>query len=358
MGEEINKYLKNFTPIWFAAVLGFGGIALATVLTAKIFDAAWLNPMAIFLVYFNLALLIFLFIIWLARSLIYLSILIKELKHPVMAGFHSLMPAAIVMVSINFSNIGPQFSLWGYQDISIIFWIIGAVFEIILLTVTIYFLIINDEMHINFLNGGWLVPPVAALLTTVAGLSIVPFFGGSALGQGVLWINYFFFGIGVFIFLLIAMSIFGKIFFAERLDPKVFPSLWIIMVPFSLMSLSLSLFVNSTGQYMPGVEDALMGISLLINPMLIGIGIWLLILLIILSYYYLRRIELPYGVGWWAFIFPTASVAIASLKHSAIVNQVFFGYFGLVIYVFLIIIAVIVIYRTIKSFTVKTGNER
>ncbi|MBN1626113.1 MAG: hypothetical protein JW944_06265 [Deltaproteobacteria bacterium] len=353
MSEQKTGFLKNFTPIWFAAVLGFGGIALATLLVSRVFNFTQLNPLAVFLVYFNLALLLYLFIIWLLKLILYPNVLIGELRHPVIAGFHSLMPAAIIMVSIVSSNIGSRFSLWHYKDISIILWGVGAGFEFILLTLTIYFLIINEKMQINFLNGGWLVPPVAALLTTVAGLNIIAFISNDNIGQGILWINYFFFGMGVFVFLLMSISIFYKIFFSEPMDPKVFPSLWIILVPFSLISLSLSLFVSSTGKYLPLIEDTLKGISLLINPMLIGIGIWLLILLIILSYYYLKIIKLPYGVGWWAFIFPTASVSIASLNQAAILNQPFFGYFGLAIYIFLLVIAVIVILRTLKGFTVK-----
>ena len=42
----------------------------------------------------------------------------------------------------------------------------------VLLTLTIYFLIVNEEMDINHLNGGWLVPPVAALLTPVCRIRI------------------------------------------------------------------------------------------------------------------------------------------------------------------------------------------
>ena len=352
--EQKTSLIKNFNPVWFAIILGFGGIAIASVLVAKLFNILWLNPFAIFLVYFNLALFVILFLVWLLKAIFHFSFLISELKHPVTAGFHSLMPAATIMVAINFSKIGQAFSLWHYQDISIWFWVIGAVFEFVLLTLTIYFLIVNEEMHINFVNGGWLVPPVAALLTPIAGLKIIEFIPNLSLAKNILWINYFFFGAGIFVFLLIAVSLFNKIFFSEKLNPKIFPSLWIILVPFSLMALSLSLFAEETGLFFPELKNTLIAVVSLINPMLIGAGIWLLILLIILTYHYLKKIKLPYGVGWWAFVFPTASISIASLNQAVLFKESFFAYCGFAIYLFLILITSVVLSKTIKSFLIKT----
>ncbi|MDD5523900.1 MAG: hypothetical protein PHV90_01525, partial [Smithella sp.] len=145
----------------------------------------------------------------------------------------------------------------------------------------------------------------------------------------------------------------NKIFFAEKLDPKVFPSFWIMMVPFSLMALCLPLFADATAFFLPDVKNALTGISLFLNPMLIGIGIWLLILLMLLSFYYFKNIKVPFGAGWWAFIFPTASVSMASLNYAVLTRQMFFGYAGVIIYLLLLILTVVVIAGTLKSFAAK-----
>ena len=350
---EKNNFIKNFNPVWFAAVLGLGGITLTSVLIAKIFSVPYLNFFAVFLFYFNLVLFLFLFTIWLLKLVAYFSSLVGELKHTTIAGFHSLMPAAAIMISINFSKIGQSFSLWQYQNISILFWVIGAFFEFILLTLTIYFLVVNENMQINFINGGWLVPPVAALLTSIAGLEIIKFISTPKLSENILWINYFFFGVGIFIFLLFIISLFSKIFFFEKLNPKIFPSLWITLVPFSLISLSLPLFARETASYLPKIRDALMSIGILFNPMLIGIGMWLLAFLIMLTYHYSKKIKLPYSEGWWAFVFPVASVSLASLNYAILTKQQFFAYCGLVVYVFLIAIATIVLVRTIKHLLTK-----
>ncbi|HHD92584.1 MAG TPA: hypothetical protein ENL06_03130 [Candidatus Portnoybacteria bacterium] len=349
-----NNFIKKFNPVWFATVLGFGGIALTSILTANIFKVLWLKPIAIFLVYFNFLLFLFLFTIWLLKLILYSDTLMSELKHTTVAGFHSLMPAAMVMVSINFSKIGKMFPLWQYQNISILFWVVGAVFEFILLTLAVYFLIINEDMKIDFMNGGWLVPPVAALLTSIAGAGIINFISGVSLSESVLWINYFFFGMGLFIFLLIAVALFSKLFFFEKLNPKIFPSLWIIMVPFSLATLSFTSLAKETSIYLPQFKNALMGFGLFINPMLIGIGLWLLIILCALTHHYIRKIELPYGEGWWAFVFPTASVSLASLNYTILAKQIFFAYCGLIVYIVLIVIATIVLFRTIKYFLAKS----
>jgi len=352
--EKKSNLISRFTPVWFATVLGFGGLALSTTLVAKIFRVAWLLPIAKFLVYFNFILFLYLFSIWLLKAFFYPKAFIGELKHQVVAGFHALMPAAMIMVAINFSKLGKEFSLWRYQGISVWFWAIGAAFEFTLLTVIIYFLITNEEMHINFINGGWLVPPVAALLTPIAGLKITEFFSSLSVIKSVLWINYFFFGTGIFVFFLIAVALFSKLFFFEKLDPGVFPSLWIILVPFSLMAISLSLFVKETGNLvLPLFKNALVAIALLVNPFLIGTALWLIILLLALTYHYFKRIKLPYGTGWWAFVFPTASVSIASLNQASILKDSFFAGCGLVVYLLLVVIATVVSLRTLKAFVSK-----
>jgi len=349
--------IKKFNPIWFALILGFGGIAVASVLIAKLFDVLWLNPLSFFLVYFNLVLFLFLFLSWALKAVFYSNILAEELKNPAMAGVHSLMPAATIMISINFSKIGQALSLWQYQNVSVLFWAAGAIFEFILLTLIIYSFVANGKINLSFINGGWLIPPVAALLTPVAGVKITEFISSISVAVSILWINYFFFGFGAFVFLLIAVFLFGKIIFFERLDSKVFPSFWIILVPFSLMALSLSLFANQTGCYFPEFKNAFLGLSFLANPMLIGIGLWLLVLLIFLTYYYLSKGELPYGTGWWAFVFPTASVSIAALNQADLTGQMFFAYCGLAVYLLLIAITSTVLLKTIESFLIEIGKN-
>lgn len=353
MKEQKTNFVKSFNPVWFATILGFGGIALSSVLIAQIFGVAWLKPPAMLLVYFNFVLLVGLFAVWLARAILYFRGLADELKHPVLSGFHSLMPAALVMISINFSKLGPPLALWQYQVLAVTFWILGAVFELILLTLTFYNLVINEKMNVNFMNGGWLVPPVAALLTTIGGLNIALFLSSPSAVSSLLWINYFFFGVGAFLFFLMAFAIFAKIFFAEKLDPKVFPSLWIMMVPFSLMALCLPLFADATGLVLPETKIILAGISLFLNPMLIGIGLWLLLLLILLSLYYFTKLKVPFGPGWWAFIFPTASVSIASLSYAISTRQLFFGYIGVIVYLLLLALTVIVTAKTLQGFAAK-----
>ncbi len=342
--------IKKFNPIWFAVVLGFGGIALASFLLAKIFCIFWLKQIAIFLVYFNLILFLILFFIWLAKLVFYRGVLFEELRSRVAAGFYSLLPAAMVMVSLNFSKLDKQYYIWFSQNIPFLFWIVGAIFEVFLLTSSIYFLIIDDEMKIDFINGGWLIPPVAALLTSIAGLEAIKFISDQFLSRTILWVNYFFFGAGLFIFSLMAVALFSKIFFFQKLNPRIFPSLWIIMVPFSLISLAFLDFAKITSSFFPASKNYLMSANLIIGPILIGTGIWLFILLIVLTFHYLRKIELPYGEGWWAFVFPTASVSIASLNYSIFAKELFFAYCGLAIYLSLIIITIIVLFRTIKHF--------
>lgn len=43
MEKQNIDFIKNFNPVWFATILGFGGIAMASVLITQIFDVAWLR---------------------------------------------------------------------------------------------------------------------------------------------------------------------------------------------------------------------------------------------------------------------------------------------------------------------------
>ncbi len=347
MEKEKLTFIKNFNPIWFATVLGFGGIALATIHMARFFNIGWLKPVTAILAYGNLALCLFLFALWILRAVLNYSVMVSDLSHPVFAGFHSLMPAALVMVSLNFSKIGSVVPLCNHGGIAIVFWAAGALFEVVLLTLTCYYLVNNQTISINNVNGGWLVPPVAALLTALAGLGMMPFVTDTWTLTVVLWVNFFFFGNGAFIMLLITIFLFYRLFFSEKILPQLFSSVWILLVPFSLISLLFPMLADAMSLLFPKYGFAFTGIAMVMSPVMTAIGLWLLVLLIMMTYHYMTFVKLPFGLSWWAFVFPTASLSIACLSYSLVANQPLFGYAGAVVYFFLLAVTAVVIIRTI-----------
>jgi len=52
-----------------------------------------------------------------------------------------------------------------------------------------------------------------------------------------------------------------------------------------------------------------------------GFGIWWVIMAIVMTIHYIKRLKLPYAMSWWAFTFPLGAYVAASHSVSSIFNN-------------------------------------
>ena len=159
------------------------------------------------------------------------------------------------------------------------------------------------------------------------------------------------FGTGVFLFLFIGAAIFHRYIYHElpiaRLAPTVFvgmaPTAIIAVVLFKMMQLFEHQAVLGIA---PQVFAPLAKIAIICNW---GFSVWWFVMACIVVLHYLRNIELPYALTWWAFTFPSGALCLASAVAWKVTQfSSFYGFFILAT-VFMLIVWLIVLLKTVKG---------
>jgi hypothetical protein len=91
------QLVRNFAPSWFAAVMGTGVLALGTAFLARGTPA--LEPVALSLHWFNVALFGLLLVPWTLRWFVARPQAVGSLSHPVVASFVPTVAIALLVLS-------------------------------------------------------------------------------------------------------------------------------------------------------------------------------------------------------------------------------------------------------------------
>ncbi|MHB9099723.1 MAG: SLAC1 family transporter, partial [Syntrophales bacterium] len=95
---KFTEIAKNFSPAWFAAVMGTAVVPLAI----SFLDFPFRGDLGAF--FFGVALLMFLLILlpWATKYFLYRDGMGKDLSHPVAAHFLPTMPIAMIILAMDF----------------------------------------------------------------------------------------------------------------------------------------------------------------------------------------------------------------------------------------------------------------
>ena len=154
MGTErtnLSRIVKNFSPAWFAVVLGTGG--LANVLFQLSGRLLFLKPVAGGLLWLNAFLYVILIGPWIARWFINLQGVIEDLKHPITINFFVTLPAGQVLLAINFLTIGrAEFNTAFAIGLGLVFWAIAISLSLALAVFAMYNLFSMETVPIENIN--------------------------------------------------------------------------------------------------------------------------------------------------------------------------------------------------------------
>ena len=176
-----------------------------------------------------------------------------------------------------------------------------------------YMLFTSDGLAADAANGGWFIPPVVSIIIPLTLIPLLPHVGDSA-GRLLLLAGYAGLGVGLFLFLLVAAVLFGRLVFHPLPPAALAPSLWIGLGPIGVGSLALLRLAAAGQPYWGGEAAAVQRVSTLAAAVLWGFGLWWLATAALLLARYLHRGRLPYGVGLWAFTFPLGAYTVATLQ--------------------------------------------
>ncbi len=310
------QIVRGFHPGWFGAVMG----------TAIVGVAAYQNPGGVS----DLTRtahgvgVAFVLLAWAAAVLIagpYLGRLVRhpdaalaDLRHPVLGALYGTLAGAIVVLAVATAAVGgsllPAHALVTVVAVlatigSLVAFATGVLFTYVLFT--------SEGMAADAANGGWFIPPVVSIIIPLTLIPLLPHVGDSA-ARLLLLAGYAGLGVGLFLFLLVAAVLFGRLVFHPLPPAPLAPSLWIGLGPIGVGSLALLRLAAAGQPYWGDQAAAVERISTLIAAVLWGFGLWWLATAAILLARYLRHGRLPYGVGLWAFTFPLGAYTVATLQ--------------------------------------------
>ncbi len=316
------QIVKNFSPSWFASVMGTGILALTSLFYSRYIPV--LENIAHVLFYFNVVIFFVLLIPWVLRWIFFRKEALKDLVHPILSNFYATIAIGMLVLAANFIVIGKNI------EIGEVFWFVGTLATITFSILTPYLMFKSEHVKLDHINPAWFIPPVGLIVIPVAGSQLISHFSGIA-QEFVIFLNYFGWGAGFFIYLsLLAISMY-RFILHHPLPNTLAPTIWINLGPIGVGTVALvNLIKNSS---FIAVKEPFFVFGFLFW----GFGIWWVIMAIAMTLHYVRRLKLPYAMSWWAFTFPLGAYVAASHTISLLFGIQLIDYIGFVLYWLLVI---------------------
>ncbi|WP_297499576.1 tellurite-resistance/dicarboxylate transporter [Thermococcus sp.] len=306
------KGLKNFNPAVFASVMGTGAVGLATYR----YSSYWapLKEIGIVLTYLNVVLYFLLLVPWLLRWFIHTDAALEDLRHPSKGHFYGTSGAATIVLAAGFAVVLHNLTISWYL------WLWGLVLTFIFAFWMSYEVFIAGEVDLRQLSPAWYIPPVALVIIPFGAVFMKTTSG--YLNQFVIIVNYFGWGAGFFLYLVLYSVVTLRFIRHELLPPQMAPLIWMNLGPIGAsISALFALIKNST---IPIPEEPFMVFAFF----LWGLGFWWLVMATAMTLHYIRNLHLPYSSSWWAFIFPLGAFTNSTLDIGSIFGLGLMNAFG------------------------------
>ena len=337
LAENIQKnsnLVKNFAPSWFASVMGTGILAITSLFYSQYIP--FLKNAAVLLFYFNVILFFVLLIPWTLRWIFYTKEALSDLEHPVISNFYATIAIAMLVLSADFTFIGNN--LFAGK----IFWFVGTILTIFFGILSPFIMFKGEHVTLDHINPAWFIPPVGLIVIPIAGSFMIDQYSGF-IRELVIFLNYFGWGSGFFIYLaLLAVCMYR--FILHRPLPNVLaPTIWINLGPIGAGTVALINLVNHSAFITVKEPFFILGLIFW------GFGIWWVLMAITMTIYYIRNIQLPYALSWWAFTFPLGAYVAASHSLATIFHLTIVDFIGFVLYLLLVFFWSVTLIKTLAA---------
>lgn len=308
-----NRIVQKFVPSWYAMVMGTVGLSLIFYYASEIVNWFYWVGYGIFV--FSVVIFVLFFIPWFLRFFIATDSVKEDFAHPVRGSFFSTMPISMLLIS---------FAMLFYKDHTflgssnslvavVIFWI-GTLLVLIIGILVIVFLFFNEKIEVAHSNFAWFIPPVAHIIVTRVGLEFLNVFSKTTMGEIVFWVSLFCLGIGLFMYIFLGSIVMYRYIFHQVPSGEMSPTTFIQLAPLGIFTTVFAKMLNLLG----GVN---IGIFAIISIMFWSFGIWWLIIAVITLISHIKENKLPFGLSWWAFVFPLVAMSLGTYAVSNLSSQ-------------------------------------
>lgn len=312
--DRLGRWLAEFHPGWFGAVMGTGVIAviastdpghlaaLADTMTDVSYAAAAMAGL----------LAVLLGVPYLVRWLLYPAQAWADLKDPAIGPLHGTFPGGVLVLSAVIATVGPKvLPVHSVPPVIEVLDAVGVPLALVISLVFAYLLFTLEHRDTRVVNGGWFIPPVVTIIVPVVLMPLMGQVGPSA-ARLLLFTGYAFWGVGFILFLLVLSMLHDRMITHALPPAAMAPSLWIVLGPAGVGAAALVDLAHGAPLALGASAAAIGPLSLVGAGALWGFGAWSLLVALILLGRYLRRGGIPYGVGWWGFTFPLGALTLAT----------------------------------------------
>ncbi len=280
------NHLETGTAAWgwlahvpiplFAVVMGLGGLGLAwrkahevLAVPSTIADAVLLLAAVCFAA---------VSVLYTVKAIRYWPEVLADFEHPVRIAFFPTIPISLLIFAIALLPV--------HTGASLTMWTTGAVVLLALALVAVNRWI-THTYEIKQANPAWFIPVVGTILVPVAGVRL-----------GLPEVSWLFFGIGCVFWLVLFALVLNRIIFHGQLPARFLPTLFILLAP---PAVGYVAYLQLNGGIQDGFARGLFACALFTALLLASMGRLFL--------------NVPFFLSWWAYTFPAAAFAIATLLY-------------------------------------------
>ncbi|SFW45571.1 MULTISPECIES: TDT family transporter [Pseudomonas] len=341
--------IRQFTPNWFAVIMGTGVLALAL--------AQWpaampgLHALGEGLWVFNTLLFVVFALMYMARWVLFFDEARRIFGHSTVSMFFGTIPMGLATLINGLLLFGlPR---WGEGVVTVaeVLWWIDVAMSLACGVLIPFLMFTRQEHRIDQMTAVWLLPVVAAEVAAASGGLLAPHLADvhsqliMLVTSYVLWAFSLPVAFSILTILLLRMAL------HKLPHESMAASSWLALGPIGTGALGMLLLGSDAplifaANGLPGVGEIAAGLGLVAGITLWGFGFWWMLMALLITARYLRG-GIPFNLGWWGFTFPLGVFALTTLKLADLLKLDFFSAFGGVLVAMLAVMWLIVGRRTL-----------
>jgi C4-dicarboxylate transporter/malic acid transport protein len=340
------RIVETFSPAWFAAVMGTAVVPLAIGFA----EGTWVRPVAGVFTLLAMAMFALALGPWTLRWFRYPRAVARDLEHPIAASFLPTMPIAMHVIALDLLRY-PDLLLPRDAALNLALWLwaAGSLGIYVLGYVVLLRVYRHAEIGVQHANFGWFIPPVSKLLIPVAGFELAGHFPGAF--DLIAGLSLASLGVGFFLYVFVGAAVYHRYKFAPLPPGRLAATFFIGMAPPAILAVGLGKLSHLVAHHgLLDLSPALVGplVKLLVVGHW-GFAAWWFVMGLVLIGHYVRGGDLPFAMSWWAFIFPSGALAVASGLAWQLSGWGWLGWVYWGVLVWLVGIWVVVFWRTVAG---------
>ncbi|SSB97085.1 C4-dicarboxylate transporter/malic acid transport protein [Pseudomonas sp. 43mfcvi1.1] len=341
--------IRQFTPNWFAVVMGTGVLALA--LAQWPGNVSGLRLLGEGLWLFNILLFVVFTGLYAARWVLFFDEARRVFGHSTVSMFFGTIPMGLATIINGFLVFGLPRWGDGVLPLAEALWWLDVAMSVACGVLIPFLMFTRQEHRIDQMTAVWLLPVVAAEVAAASGGLLAPHLADTH-GQLVMLVtSYVLWAFSLPVAFSILTILLLRMALHKLPHENMAASSWLALGPIGTGALGMLLLGSDAplifaANGFPGVGEIAAGLGLVAGITLWGLGLWWMLMALLITARYLRA-GIPFNLGWWGFTFPLGVYALTTLKLADLLGLEFFRVFGCVLVVMLVVMWLIVGRRTV-----------